>query len=57
MFKHSNGWELNTRILRLFNDHHEAGLANKAQSTRDATLRLEEIVKSEISQDRHLVWC
>lgn len=57
MFKHSDGWGLNARILRLFNDHHEAGMVNKAQSTREATARLAEIVREEIAQDRSLVWC
>lgn len=57
MFKHTTGWDLNARILRLFNDHHEAGLQNKAETTRDATRRLENIVRTEIAQDHDLVWC
>lgn len=57
MFKHSNGWELNARILRLHNDHYESGLANRAESTRIATLQIEKIVKTEIAQDPDLVWC
>lgn len=57
MFKHFDGWGLNARILRLHNDHYESGLANKSDETRNATLRLEQIVKLEISQDRGLVWC
>lgn len=57
MFKHSDGWMLNARMLRLYNDHHEAGLVNKAETTRDATRHIERVVREEIAQDRGLVWC
>lgn len=57
MFKHSDGWHLNARMLRLHNDHYETGMANKAESMRDATRYIENVVKSEIAQDRDLVWC
>lgn len=57
MFKHSDGWTLNARILRLYNDHHESGMASKSQHTRESTIRLKEIVETEIAQDDALVWC
>lgn len=53
----SVGWELKARMLRLFNDHHEAGMANLAQSTREATVYVADVVRFEISQDSKLVWC
>lgn len=57
MFKHSDGWGLNARMLRLHNDWYEEGLANKAECTRESTLYIERVVKAEISQDDSLVWC
>jgi hypothetical protein len=53
----SAGWELKARMLRLFNDHHEWGMANKAQSTRDSALYIADLVRNEIARDSALVWC
>lgn len=44
-------------MLRLFNDHHEAGIANLSPDTRLATVSIARIVRDEIFQDRDLVWC
>jgi len=57
MFKHQCGWQLNARMLRLHNDHYEAGLTNKSENTRNATLYIENYVKTEIATDQTLVWC
>lgn len=57
MFKHHAGWELNVRILRLHNDHYEAGMINKSEHTRNSTLYLENYVKEQIAQDKTLIWC
>lgn len=57
MFKHECGWQLNARMLRLHNDYYEAGMANKSENTRNATVYIENYVKSEIAQDSKLVWC
>jgi len=57
MFKHTTGWDLNARMLRLHNDHYETGRVNKSQETREAALHIENVVKTEIAQDRDLVWC
>jgi hypothetical protein len=53
----SAGWELKARMLRLFNDHHECGMANLSQHTRDSTVYIANLVRDEIAQDRKLVWC
>lgn len=53
----SVGWELKARMLRLFNDHHESGMANKAESTRDSTIYIADLVRNEIARDSALVWC
>ena len=47
MFKHSTGWDLNARILRLFLEDHFG----------DQYVYLFRIVREEIAQDRQLVWC
>lgn len=57
MFKHTDGWGLNARMLRLSNDHYEAGMANKSDHTREATAHIENVVRKEIASDRDLVWC
>jgi hypothetical protein len=57
MYKHSDGWGLNARILRLHLDDYEAGLARDAKAGTNHTEYLERIVRDEISQDDSLVWC
>lgn len=58
MFKSpSVGWQLKARMLRLFNDHHEAGMANLSEHTRESTVYIANLVRAEIAQDRELVWC
>lgn len=52
MFKHSNGWELNARILRLVTDYPEACATVPAGPDY-----LPRVVREEIAQDRGLVWC
>jgi hypothetical protein len=53
----SAGWQLKARMLRLFNDHHEWGMANLSQHTRESTAYIAGLVRDEIAQDRELVWC
>lgn len=57
MYKHHIGWGLNARMLRLFNDYHEAGMANKSEHTRDAAEYIKNVVRTQIAQDAGLVWC
>ena len=47
MFKHSTGWDLNARILRLVTDH----------AAHVCDIHLFWIVREEIAQDRALIWC
>lgn len=55
MFKYSTGWDLNARILRLFNDCAEHCRLRAMQSNQDPEW-LSNAVR-EIATDRSLVWC
>lgn len=55
MFKHSTGWDLNARMLRLFNDYAEHCKLRAIQSNQDPDW-LPNVVR-EIASDRTLVWC
>ena len=52
MFKHSDGWFLDTQILKLVT-------RNENETRRDPVNfeYLNRIVREEIAQDRGLVWC
>jgi len=60
MFKSpSIGWQLKARMLRLFNDYYDGpfGMGSQSQHTRESTLYIADVVRTEIAQDRGLVWC
>ena len=56
MFKHSDGWHLNARILRLETDYAEECRTRALASGQNPDY-LPRIVREEIAQDRELVWC
>lgn len=52
MFKHTDGWFLNTQILKLVT-RDEAHTRNSCEHY----VYLMRIVREEIAQDRNLIWC
>lgn len=52
MYRHSTGWDINARILRLRTD-----FENHPSNNAETSAYLDRVVKEEIAQDSALVWC